>query len=141
MCRSRDVWAILRAVKPLRIFKLAFLCIMLGLDCRLLFFPSSSVDRLPRKHVHHHTTYSAPTPQVLYTVDDVPVGASWTGNKGHVSKDVVAAFLPPPQAEAGRNKLLVCGPPPMVNAVSCGRRLFARCFPLCIALSLSSCAL
>lgn len=59
-----------------------------------------------------------PPAQVLYTVDSVPEGgAPWAGLQGHVTRDMIAAFLPPPQPEAGRHKLLVCGPPPMVAAV------------------------
>jgi cytochrome-b5 reductase len=57
-----------------------------------------------------------PNFKVLYTVDDA-AGGAWGGKTGHVSRDMVADFLPPPQKGAGRHKLLVCGPPPMVAAV------------------------
>lgn len=57
-----------------------------------------------------------PNFKVLYTVD-APV-EGWKGTTGHVTKEMVTAFLPPPQPEAGKHQILVCGPPPMMNAVS-----------------------
>jgi hypothetical protein len=58
-----------------------------------------------------------PNFKVMYTVDAVPDGSAWTGRTGHISREVIADFLPPPQQDAGAHKLLVCGPPPMVAAV------------------------
>jgi NAD(P)H-flavin reductase len=40
-----------------------------------------------------------------------------------VSKEMVAAFLPPPQESAGRFKILVCGPPGMMKAVRTSSRV------------------
>ncbi len=36
------------------------------------------------------------------------VDAEWTGAKGHISKEMITGFLPPP---GGQHKVLVCGPP------------------------------
>lgn len=41
---------------------------------------------------------------------------AWHGATGHVSHDLLAAHLPPPQA--ARVKVLVCGPPGFMKAVS-----------------------
>jgi cytochrome-b5 reductase len=60
-----------------------------------------------------------PNFKVLYTVSKVPAGgaAAWNGAVGHVTKEMLAGFLPPPQA-AGGTKVVVCGPPGFVKAVS-----------------------
>jgi len=61
-----------------------------------------------------------PNFKVLYTVDDAAAEPGWGGATGYVSADLVAGFLPPPQAAAGRNKILVCGPPGFMKAVRAG---------------------
>jgi cytochrome-b5 reductase len=59
-----------------------------------------------------------PNFKVLYTVSKVPAGAApWPGAVGHVTKEMLASFLPPPQA-AGGAKVVVCGPPGFMRAVS-----------------------
>jgi len=59
-----------------------------------------------------------PNFKVLYTVSKVPAGsAPWAGAVGHVTKEMLAGFLPPPQA-AGGTKVVVCGPPGFVKAMS-----------------------
>ena len=51
-------------------------------------------------------------------VTKVPAGsAPWSGAVGHVTKEMLASFLPPPQA-AGGAKVVVCGPPGFMKAVS-----------------------
>ena len=55
--------------------------------------------------------------KVLYIVTQPGEGA-WRGATGHVSKDMITSFLPPPQPEAGRHGVLVCGPPGFMKAVS-----------------------
>ena len=42
-------------------------------------------------------------------------GEGWTGARGHVTREHVRAFLPPP---APRSKALVCGPPGFMATVS-----------------------
>jgi cytochrome-b5 reductase len=58
-----------------------------------------------------------PNFKVLYTVSKVPAGAAWAGAVGHVTKEMLASFLPPPGA-AGGAKVVVCGPPGFMKAVS-----------------------
>ena len=58
-----------------------------------------------------------PNFKVLYTVSKVPAAAPWQGAVGHVTKEMLASFLPPPQA-AGGAKVVVCGPPGFMKAVS-----------------------
>jgi len=89
----------------------------------------------PRDHTEVRLVYASRTPadiilkteldalsvthpnfKVIYTVD-APGPAGWSGATGYVTKDMVTSFLPPPQPEAGRHQILVCGPPPMMNSV------------------------
>ena len=96
------------------------------LDALQVRFPNFKVGLYDASVAINSSGDTSGTPcQVLYTVDSVPAGATWSGPTGHVSKEMIASFLPPPQPEAGRHKLLVCGPPPMVASVSFlrGRRI------------------
>lgn len=58
--------------------------------------------------------------RVHYCVD--AGSAAWTGLTGYVTKEMVAAHLPPPGAGA---MIMVCGPPPMYKAI-CGPKLFEK---------------
>jgi len=53
--------------------------------------------------------------QVHYVLDQPPEG--WTGGSGYISKDMLAERLPPPSL-GGLAKVLICGPPGMVEHVS-----------------------
>lgn len=50
-----------------------------------------------------------------YTTDKG--GPGWRGRVGFITKDWLAATLPPPSAP-GKNIVFVCGPPPMMAAIS-----------------------
>lgn len=50
--------------------------------------------------------------KIFYVLNNPP--ANWTGGVGFVSKDQIAEHLP----AAGQDvKILMCGPPPMMNAM------------------------
>lgn len=53
---------------------------------------------------------------VHYMVDSVPHGQSWTGGVGYVTKDVLSKHMP--RSSDKKILVLVCGPPPMMNAIS-----------------------
>ncbi len=53
-----------------------------------------------------------PNFSVHYTVDRVPAGTAWPHSVGLVTKDMVAATMPPPLADT---QLLLCGPPGMMT--------------------------
>eukprot|EP00672_Neobodo_designis_P019913 CAMPEP_0174853542 /NCGR_PEP_ID=MMETSP1114-20130205/28879_1 /TAXON_ID=312471 /ORGANISM="Neobodo designis, Strain CCAP 1951/1" /LENGTH=295 /DNA_ID=CAMNT_0016088197 /DNA_START=134 /DNA_END=1021 /DNA_ORIENTATION=+ len=55
-----------------------------------------------------------------YLLSDPP--ASWMGGIGHVSKEMLKAFMPPPSRKDGM--LFVCGPPKFMEHV-CGDKNFA----------------
>lgn len=49
--------------------------------------------------------------RILYFLNEVP--AVWSGRSGFVSKEAIQEFLPAPASDI---KILMCGPPPMMNA-------------------------
>lgn len=53
---------------------------------------------------------------VHYILDKPPAG--WTGLGGYVTKDVLSKHLPAAQADDGNNRVLMCGPPPMLKALT-----------------------
>lgn len=55
---------------------------------------------------------------VYYMVDTVPEGTSWNGGTGYVTKDVISTWMPSPGGLENDALVLVCGPPPMMAAVS-----------------------
>lgn len=65
-----------------------------------------------------------PNFKVTYIVDEVPAGQSWSGKVGRMDSALLVSVLPPPPAAGAdaaatvRNKVLVCGPPGMMKAVS-----------------------
>lgn len=56
--------------------------------------------------------------KVLHVLSNADDDASWTGLKGFITKDLLAAEAPPPSSD---HMVVVCGPPPMYNAL-CGPR-------------------
>lgn len=50
---------------------------------------------------------------VFYTLDKPP--NDWNGGRGFVTQDMIKKFCPPP---ANDIKILLCGPPPMISAMS-----------------------
>jgi cytochrome-b5 reductase len=56
-----------------------------------------------------------PNFKVVYTLSKP--SAAWRGRTGHVSKELLASVLPPPQEKAA-TKVLVCGPPAFMAALS-----------------------
>ena len=58
-----------------------------------------------------------PNFKVLYTVSSAKPADHWDGATGHVSKEMLTSFLPPPGADGG-SKVLVCGPPGFMKALS-----------------------
>jgi cytochrome-b5 reductase len=52
---------------------------------------------------------------VYYMVDAAPKGTSWSGGVGYVTKDILSSNMPKANSDC---MVLVCGPPPMMNAIS-----------------------
>ncbi|GMM32520.1 cytochrome-b5 reductase [Martiniozyma asiatica (nom. inval.)] len=53
---------------------------------------------------------------VVYFLNEAP--ENWTGGVGFITKDVLSERFPTP--DINKNKLLLCGPPPMVSALKKG---------------------
>ncbi|KAI0695362.1 NADH-cytochrome b5 reductase [Cytidiella melzeri] len=62
------------------------------------------LDLLAHNHSHRFTVY--------YVLNNPPQG--WTGGVGFVTKEQIEAHMPPASADI---KVLMCGPPPMMNAM------------------------
>ncbi|ORX54381.1 ferredoxin reductase-like protein [Hesseltinella vesiculosa] len=62
------------------------------------------LDELSAKHANFN---------VKYVLNNPPEG--WTGGVGFVTKDMISEFLPAP---ANDIKVLLCGPPPMITAMT-----------------------
>ncbi|KAK3694777.1 hypothetical protein B0T22DRAFT_81413 [Podospora appendiculata] len=52
--------------------------------------------------------------RAFYVLDNPP--KEWAGGKGYISKELLKTVLPEPKTD--NIKLFVCGPPPMMNAIS-----------------------
>lgn len=68
----------------------------------------SRLDALQQAHANF---------SVHYMVDAVPKGTSWNGGTGYVTRDVISKWMPSPEHKDDA-LVLVCGPPPMMKAVS-----------------------
>ena len=55
-----------------------------------------------------------PISQVYYMVDKAPKG-NWEGGVGYITEEIARKQLPEPNDD---NLILVCGPPPMMKAIS-----------------------
>lgn len=64
----------------------------------------------------HLTASSSPHGllQVVYLLDKPPTD-NWQGELGYLTVDMAKKYFPPPSND---NLILVCGPPPMMKAIS-----------------------
>jgi cytochrome-b5 reductase len=84
-------------------------------EVRLIYANRSEGDILLRDELDALAA-THPNFKVLYTVDKA--GPEWKGHTGHVSAAMLTSVLPPPQREAGRVKVMVCGPPGLMKHLS-----------------------
>ncbi|KAI9190106.1 NADH-cytochrome b5 reductase [Blastocladiella emersonii ATCC 22665] len=82
--------------------KVSFIFANVSYDDILL---KDELDKLAATHSDRFTVH--------YVLNSPP--PNWTGSAGFVTKDVVSAHLPAPAKDV---KLLLCGPPPMVKAMT-----------------------
>ncbi|KAI9222972.1 NADH-cytochrome b5 reductase [Blastocladiella britannica] len=54
--------------------------------------------------------------KVHYVIDKAENAAAWTGEVGHINKDLIKKYIPSPSAD--NVKVFVCGPPGMMKAIS-----------------------
>jgi cytochrome-b5 reductase len=54
--------------------------------------------------------------EVVHVLSHEPDDSSWTGARGHISKEMIAKFFPDPKDSD--NIIFICGPPPMYDVFS-----------------------
>ncbi|KAK3336627.1 putative cytochrome b5 protein [Cercophora scortea] len=74
----------------------------------------SEEDILLKKELAHLENTYPQRFRAFYVLDNPP--AEWAGGKGFITKELLKTVLPEPKSE--NIKLFVCGPPPMMNAIS-----------------------
>lgn len=78
----------------------------------LLYANNTEEDILLRKELDMFARENPDKFSVQYVLSQA--GEDWTGHRGFVSQDLIQTYLAP----AGKdNKMLLCGPPPMINAM------------------------
>lgn len=77
----------------------------------LIYGNRSEGDIMMREQLDRYAQNSGDQFNVYYTLDKP--SDSWSGGKGHVTKDLLSEHMPEPSADS---KILLCGPPGMVNA-------------------------
>jgi cytochrome-b5 reductase len=78
-----------------------------------LVFANISLDDVLLKTELDQLAARHPNFQVHYVLQQAP--PNWTGSTGFVTKELLRSKLPPPGPDAC---IFVCGPPPMMNAIS-----------------------
>lgn len=69
-------------------------------------------DILLRKQLDDRAS-KHPNFKVHYVLEKPPAG--WTGSTGYITKDVLQKYMPAPSSDS---LVMVCGPPPMMKAIS-----------------------
>lgn len=77
----------------------------------LIYANRSPEDILLRTQLERYQQMAPKKFKIYYVVDNAPQG--WTGGVGRMSKQTLQDNLPPASADT---KVLLCGPPPMINA-------------------------
>ncbi|KAJ5757141.1 Cytochrome b5 [Penicillium nucicola] len=78
----------------------------------LLYANNTEEDILLRKELDTFARENPDKFSVQYVLSQA--GSEWVGHRGFISQDLIQTYLPPAGAE---NKALLCGPPPMINAM------------------------
>jgi cytochrome-b5 reductase len=78
----------------------------------LIYANRSEQDIMLRKQLDNFAKTVSNRFKVYYVLDHPSEG--WTGGKGQVTKELLAEKMPQPSNDT---KILLCGPPPMVNAM------------------------
>ncbi|SMQ49650.1 unnamed protein product [Zymoseptoria tritici ST99CH_3D7] len=78
----------------------------------LIYGNRSEGDIMMREQLDRYAKDAGDQFNVYYTVDKP--SENWKGGKGHVTKELLSEWMPDPSSEG--SKVLLCGPPGMVNA-------------------------
>jgi NAD(P)H-flavin reductase len=102
------------STKPSRYNIILFIILLDTTKVELVFANVTEEDIICRKEIDALKAEHPDRINVHYVLDKPSKG--WTGLKGHVNKDLLEKVLPPPSDP--KAKVLVCGPPGMMNAIS-----------------------
>ncbi|KAJ6188984.1 Cytochrome b5 [Penicillium mononematosum] len=78
----------------------------------LLYASNREEDILLRKELDDFARENPHKFSVQYVLSQA--GEDWTGHRGFISQDLIQSYLPPAGEDS---KMLLCGPPPMINAM------------------------
>lgn len=78
----------------------------------LMYANRSEADIMLREKLDHFAKTASKQFKLVYVVDEAPTG--WKGEVGHITKELLAEHMPKPSPDS---KVLLCGPPGMVNAM------------------------
>ncbi|OQE43153.1 hypothetical protein PENCOP_c003G01048 [Penicillium coprophilum] len=78
----------------------------------LLYANNTEEDILLRKELDDFARENPHKFSVQYVLSQA--GEDWTGHRGFISQDLIQTYLAPADED---NKMLLCGPPPMINAM------------------------
>jgi len=94
-------------------------------ELTLIFCNQNEESIFLKDHIDNLVSSSKGRFKVHYCVDKVDNndGAEWKGLTGYVTADMVQKHLPPPDGD--NNIIMVCGPPPMYQAI-CGPKKFEK---------------
>lgn len=86
----------------------------------LLYGSQHSQDILAQTLLDEWATMYSEKLEVIHILSDEPIGSSWNGRQGRIDQQFLERYLPSPTV--GNDVIvLVCGPPPMYDAL-CGPR-------------------
>ena len=78
-----------------------------------LLYANNTHDDILLKNMLDALALVHPRFKVYYTLSESPEG--WNGYTGYVTKEMLAEIMPPPSDD---HLIMVCGPPPMMKALS-----------------------
>jgi cytochrome-b5 reductase len=84
-------------------------------EVSLVYANRSEADIMMRQQLDDFAKNSNGQFRVHYMLDHP--SDEWKGGKGYVTEDILKQWMPEPQSDFDETKILICGPPPMSNAV------------------------
>ncbi|KAJ9126969.1 NADH-cytochrome b5 reductase [Naganishia onofrii] len=83
-------------------------------EMRLIYANVNEDDILLRKELDDLAARSNGRFQVYYVLNNAPAG--WTGGQGFITREMIESHMPS-GGVGSKGKVLMCGPPPMMNAM------------------------
>lgn len=87
-----------------------------GPGVTLLYGSKNSQDILAKELLDFWAEQYSNRLNIVYVLSEEPEDSTWQGMRGVIDRPLLEEHLPPPSMENSR--ILICGPPPMYNAIS-----------------------